>query len=185
MRIISGKHQRKKINPPKDLPVRPTTDFAKEALFNILGNRFSNYTSLNILDLYTGTGNISFEFASRDAKTVTSVDSNNKCIQFVKSISEELSFPIQTITMEVEKFASKKNLSYDIVFADPPYDITDEALLKLSELVYENLLVEGGLLILEHSKHALRNIELPNEIDKRKYGGTLFRFIEKNKNAGL
>lgn len=179
MRIISGKHQRKKINPPKDLPVRPTTDFAKEALFNILGNRISDYTILNILDLYTGTGNISFEFASRGAKTVTSVDSNGKCIQFVKSTSEELSFPIQTINMEAEEFASKMNVSYDIVFADPPYDITDEDLIKLSELVYENLLVEGGLFILEHSKRALRNVELSNEIDKRKYGGTLFRFIEK------
>lgn len=179
MRIISGKHQRRKITPPKDLPVRPTTDFAKEALFNILGNRISNFKSLNVLDLYTGTGNISLEFASRGAKTVTSVDSNSKCIQFIKTTSEELELPIQTIHMEAAQFASKMNLSYDIVFADPPYDITDEALLKLSELVYENLLVEGGLLILEHSKHALRNIELPNEIDKRKYGGTLFRFIEK------
>ena len=180
MRIISGKHQRKKINPPKDLPVRPTTDFAKEALFNILGNRISNYTTLNILDLYTGTGNISFEFASRGAKTVTSVDSNAKCIQFIKSTSEELSFPIQTINMEAEKFASKMNLSYDIVFADPPYDITDEDLIKLSELVYENLLVEGGLFILEHSKRALRDMELlPNQMDRRKYGSTIFRFIEK------
>lgn len=180
MRIISGKHQRRKITPPKDLPVRPTTDFAKEALFNILGNRLSNFKTLNVLDLYTGTGNISLEFASRGAKTVTSVDSNSKCIQFVKTTSEELELPIQTILMEAEEFASKKNLSYDIVFADPPYDITDEELLKLNELVYENLLVEGGLFILEHSKRALRNMDLlPNQMDRRKYGGTIFRFIEK------
>lgn len=180
MRIISGKHQRRKITPPKDLPVRPTTDFAKEALFNILGNRLSNFKTLNVLDLYTGTGNISLEFASRGAKTVTSVDSNSKCIQFIKTTSEELELPIQTILMEAEEFASKKNLSYDIVFADPPYDITDEELLKLNELVYENLLVEGGLFILEHSKRALRNMDLlPNQMDRRKYGGTIFRFIEK------
>jgi len=179
MRIISGKYQRRRINPPKDLPVRPTTDFAKEALFYILGNQISNYTKLNVLDLYTGTGNISFEFASRGAKSVTSVDSNSKCIRFIKSVSEELSFPIQTIQIEAEEFAAKMNLSYDIVFADPPYDITDEDLIKLSELVYENLLVEGGLFILEHSKRVLKDIDLPNEIDKRKYGGTFFRFIEK------
>ncbi len=180
MRIISGKHQRRKVTPPKDLPVRPTTDFAKEALFNILGNRLSNFKTLNVLDLYTGTGNISLEFASRGAKTVTSVDSNSKCIQFIKTTSEELELPIQTILMEAEEFASKKNLSYDIVFADPPYDITDEELLKLNELVYENLLVEGGLFILEHSKRALRNMDLlPNQMDRRKYGGTIFRFIEK------
>lgn len=185
MRIISGKHQRRKITPPKDLPVRPTTDFAKEALFNILRNRTSNYSNIDVLDLFTGTGNLSIEFASRGAKTVTSVDTNSKCIAFVKSISEELNLGIQTITMEAEKFASKTGVSYDIVFADPPYDITDEDLLKLNELVYENLLAEGGLFVLEHSKRALKNIDLPNQTDRRKYGGTIFSFVEKNKNAGL
>lgn len=184
MRIISGKHQRRKITPPKDLPVRPTTDFAKEALFNILRSRVSNYSNLDVLDLYTGTGSLSLEFASRGAKSVTSVDANSKCIQFVKSISEELELGIQTTVMEAEKFASKTGVSYNIIFADPPYDITDEELLNLTELVYNNLLAEDGLFILEHSKHALKNKDLPNQIDRRKYSGTIFSFIEK-KNAGL
>lgn len=179
MRIISGKHQRRKITPPKDLPVRPTTDFAKEALFNILRNRVSNYSDLDILDLYTGTGSMSIEFASRGAKTVTSVDMNTKCIQFIKSISEELDLGIQTINMEAEEFASKIGVSYDIIFADPPYDISDEDLLNLNELVYENLLTEGGLFVLEHSKRALKNVDLPNQVDRRKYGGTIFSFVEK------
>lgn len=182
MRIISGKHQRRRITPPRDLPVRPTTDFAKEALFNILTNRISSYNKLNILDLYTGTGSISFEFASRGAKTVTSVDTNTKCIQFVQTTAKELTLPIQTILMDAEQFASKENLSYDIIFADPPYDISDEDLQKLSELVYDNLLAEGGIFILEHSKQALRDIELlTNQTDYRKYGNTRFRFIEKKK----
>ena len=182
MRIISGKHQRRKITPPRDLPVRPTTDMAKEALFNILANKIDSYKLLNILDLYSGTGSISLEFASRGAKLVTSVDSNNKCIRFVKSTSEELELPIQTIHMNAEQFASQTNLSYDIIFADPPYDISDDELIELTEAVYENLLVEGGIFILEHSRRALKNIEeLPNQIDLRKYGNTRFRFIEKKK----
>ena len=82
--------------------------------------------------------------------------------------------------MDAEQFASKENLSYDIIFADPPYDISDEELIKLSELVYENLLVEGGIFILEHSRRALRDIELlSHQTDSRKYGNTRFRFIEK------
>ena len=182
MRIISGKHQRRKITPPRDLPVRPTTDFAKEALFNILANSIESYSTLNILDLYSGTGSISLEFASRGAKLVTSVDSNIKCVRFVKTTSEELELPIQSIQMDAELFASKENLSYDIIFADPPYDISDEKLMELSETVYDNLLVEGGLFILEHSRRALRDIEeLPHQTDFRKYGNTRFRFIEKKK----
>src|SRR5690625_2178252 len=117
MRIISGKHQRRKITPPRDLPVRPTTDFAREALFNILANRISNYSKFNVLDLYTGTVSISFEFSSRGAKAVTSVDSNNKCIEFVSATAQELELPIQTIRMDAEQFASIQNLSYDIIFA--------------------------------------------------------------------
>lgn len=179
MRIIAGKHQRRKINPPTDLPVRPTTDFAKEGLFNILRNSFSSYTNKDVLDLYTGTGNIAIEFASRGAKTITSVDSNAKCIQFVNSISNDLELGIQTVIMEADKFASKTGLSYDIIFADPPYDISDEELINLYELVYENLLAEKGLFILEHSKHSLKDVELPNQVDRRKYGSTYFSFIEK------
>lgn len=179
MRIISGKHSRRKITTPKDLPVRPTTDFAKEALFNILRNRYTSYKNLDILDLYAGTGNMSFEFASREAKTITSVDVEEKCIRFIKKISDELDFSIQTLRMEAHRFASTMNTTYDIVFADPPYHITDEELFELNKLVYENLLKEGGIFILEHSKHALKKVDLPNQFDRRKYGGTIFTFVEK------
>lgn len=179
MRIIAGKHQRRKIKTPTDLPVRPTTDFAKEGLFNILRNTYSNYSNSNVLDLFTGTGNIAIEFASRGAKTVTSVDTNARCIQFVKSISDQLELGIQTITMEAEQFASKTGVSYDIIFADPPYDISDEDLMHLHQLVYDNLLAQGGLFILEHSKHSLKNTDLEHQIDRRKYGSTFFSFIKK------
>jgi len=179
MRIISGKHQRRKINPPKNLPVRPTTDFAKEALFNILNNKYSTFENLTVLDLFSGTGSISLEFASRGAKSVMSIDSNSNCINFIKKTAEELDLPIETEVIDAIQYSNSNKIAYDIVFADPPYTIGDDDLILLHQLVTENLLVENGLFILEHSKHALKDIDLPSEIDRRKYGATVFRWINK------
>ena len=86
MRIISGFHKNRKINAPKSLPVRPTTDLAKESLFNIINNTY-NIKILNVLDLFSGTGNISYEFASRGANKIISVDNNFNCIKFIKQTS--------------------------------------------------------------------------------------------------
>ena len=96
MRIISGKYKGRRINAPKNLPVRPTTDMSKEALFNVLNNHF-NFSELRILDLFAGTGNISYEFASRGSENISSVDEDFGCIKFIKQTAAEFDFPIAAI----------------------------------------------------------------------------------------
>ena len=96
MRIISGTHKGRKINPPKNLPIRPTTDRAKEALFSIIDNRYY-FEEKNMLDLFCGSGNISFEFASRGVEKVTSVDNNKNCIDFIDKTAEQMQLNISTI----------------------------------------------------------------------------------------
>ena len=120
MRIISGNHKGRKIIAPKNLPVRPTTDRAKESLFNILQNRY-NISKLKALDLFSGTGNISFEFASRNAKKITAVDKNIKCTNFINKMSLELDFNIKTITSDCFNYILNTSDKFDIIFLDPPY----------------------------------------------------------------
>jgi 16S rRNA (guanine966-N2)-methyltransferase len=108
MRIISGINKGRKINAPKKLPVRPTTDQAKEALFNIISNSYF-FSELSVLDLFTGTGNISYEFASRGSKKITCVDSNKSCIKFVEKISNDLSLNLNIIKSDVYTYLKKNN----------------------------------------------------------------------------
>ena len=100
MRIISGKFKGRRIFPPKNLPVRPTTDMSKEALFNVLNNHFS-FDSLKVLDLFSGTGNISYEFASRGSENITSVDGDFGCVKFIKQVAEEYDFNIAAIKSDI------------------------------------------------------------------------------------
>lgn len=176
MRIISGTHKGRSIRPPKNLPVRPTTDKAKEGLFNILNNRV-DFEDLAVLDLFCGTGNISLEFASRGASSITSVDQNYRCVSFVKSASQELGLDaVKTQRADALKFVESTVQKFDLVFADPPYDFP-----KYSDLIHSiidrNLLKEGGVLIVEH----------PAEVDltgfselyeTRKYGRVHFSFFQ-------
>ncbi|MEL4307695.1 RsmD family RNA methyltransferase [Joostella sp. CR20] len=177
MRIISGKYKGKRLMAPMKLPVRPTTDFAKEGLFNILNNQFY-FDEISVLDLFAGTGNISYEFASRGAEVITSVDAHSGCVQYISKIKEELEFPIQTIKSDVFTFLEKTAITADIIFADPPYDFTLEQFSKIVDLVRENnILNEEGLLIIEHSKHTDLS-ECKGYTDQRKYGGSVFSFFE-------
>ena len=172
MRIISGSHKSRRINPPKNLPVRPTTDLAKESLFNILANYF-DLEDLDILDLFAGTGNISFEFASRYANEITSIEINFKCINFIKSTALKMGFAnIKVIKRNVFDFLKKTNKTYDIIFADPPYDLED--IEKIPELVFENnLLNKNGWLIVEHSK-STKFDDHPNLLQRRNYSKVNF-----------
>lgn len=177
MRIISGTNKGKRLVAPKKLPVRPTTDMAKEALFNILNNNFQ-FSQLSILDLFSGTGNIAYEFASRGSKEITAVDANYDCVKFIKKTAQELDFDISTIKSDVFKFLEKAYVKADIIFADPPYDFEENEFLKIPQIVFEkNLLNQNGQLIIEHSKHTnLSNF--PNFIEARRYGGSVFSFFE-------
>lgn len=176
MRIISGTYKGRRITAPKNLPVRPTTDFAKEALFNILRVRYY-FEELTVLDLFSGTGNISFEFASRGVQNITSVDEHVGCIQFINKISEEFSFPINTIKADVFKYLENASGKFDVIFADPHYDLDVSRFSTILKTIFEKeLLNEEGMLIIEHSKmNDLSNLE--HFTEARKYGGNVFSFF--------
>lgn len=184
MRIISGKFKGRRINPPKNLPVRPTTDMSKEALFNVLNNYFS-FDGLKILDLFSGTGNISFEFASRGSENITSVDQDFGCVKFIKQVATEYDFSIAALRADVFQFLSKNNNSYDIIFADPPYALPQETFEKLVLLIFEKeLLHEAGMMVIEHSKYTKLD-HLINFSFKKVYGGSIFSFFEINSNTEI
>lgn len=113
MRIISGKHKGKRLTAPKNLPVRPTTDMAKESLFNILNNHFY-FDNIAVLDLFAGTGNISFEFASRGSEEIYSVDQHFACVKYINTTSKELDLDINTFKSDVYKFLEKTPLKHKV-----------------------------------------------------------------------
>ena len=176
MRIISGKYKGKRLVAPKKLPVRPTTDYAKEALFNILMNRI-NFEKITLLDLFAGTGNISYEFGSRGTKDLTAIDSHYGCIKYINSISEELNFLIKTIKLDVFKYLTTTSYKFSVIFADPPYHIsTDDFMLIVNTVFKRDLLDNGGFWIIEHSKHSdLSSNQYFTEA--RRYGGSVFSFF--------
>ncbi len=175
MRIIGGIHKGKVLKVSKGLPVRPTTDFAKEALFNILQNKFEIET-LSILDLFSGTGHISLEFASRGCQNVMAVDKHFACVGFLRQQAKELNLPIYTTKSDVFDFLKKCNTQYSLIFADPPYDL--ENINEIHALIFKNnLLKSSGTLIIEHgAKTALH--ELLHFTQHRKYGNVNFSFFE-------
>jgi len=178
MRIIGGSAAGLRLNPPQNLPVRPTTDLAKEALFNILNNRI-DIEDLVCLDLFAGTGNITFELASRGAKLVDSIDIHGKCILYIEQSAKKMNLTqIKTRKADVFKFIKSAKTTYDLIFADPPYDIAQ--LPQLPALILEaNLLNESGLLIVEHPSHR-KLAEHENFIETRKYGNSSFSFYSLN-----
>ena len=126
MRIISGSHKGRRVIAPKKLPVRPTTDRSKEGLFNILQHRL-NFESLHVLDLFSGTGNISYEFASRGIANITAVDQNRHCVNFIKKTATDIGLTINSLQSDSITFLKKKVSHYDLIFGDPPYDWKAEA----------------------------------------------------------
>jgi len=182
VRIISGKFKGRRILPPKNLPVRPTTDMSKEALFNVLNNHFS-FEGLKVLDLFSGTGNISFEFASRGSDNITSVDADFGCVKFIKQIAEEYDFNIAAMRSDVFKFLEKNTNSYDIIFADPPYALDQKTFENIVTLIFkQELLREDGMMVIEHSKYTKLDHMIHFSF-KKSYGGSIFSFFEINGNA--
>lgn len=151
MRIIRGNWKSRRINPPSNLPVRPTTDMAKEALFNVLENTLDLET-LDVLDLFAGTGNISFEFASRNVQQITAVEQNFRCAEFIQKTAHDLNMQQLTcIRTDVFRFIKSAHQQYHLIFADPPYDLPQ--LKTLPDMIFQhNMLYNNGILILEHPK---------------------------------
>jgi 16S rRNA (guanine(966)-N(2))-methyltransferase RsmD len=177
MRIISGKYKGRRISPPKGLPVRPTTDMSKEALFNVLNNHFS-FEGLKILDLFAGTGNISYEFASRGSTPITSVDGDFGCIKFIKQVATEFDFNIAATKSDVFTYLERCKTSYDIIFADPPYALDQATFEKIVSLIFEKeLLNQDGMMVIEHSKYTKLD-HMINFSFKKSYGGSIFSFFE-------
>ncbi|MCF8257826.1 MAG: 16S rRNA (guanine(966)-N(2))-methyltransferase RsmD [Flavobacteriales bacterium] len=175
MRIISGRLKGRNIRPPRNLPVRPTTDMAKEGLFNILNNRF-DFDGLRTLDLFCGTGNISLELLSRGVEDITCVDANPGCAQFVKQSLEEYGCERSNVVRaDALQFLGRATGKWDIIFADPPFDNDVHA--ELVELIlHRGLLEEDGLLIIEHPS----NIDLSTlkgYEQTRRYGRLHFSFF--------
>lgn len=176
MRIIGGSHSGLRLHPPANLPVRPTTDMAKEALFNILHNKL-NFEGIHALDLFAGTGNITFELASRGASAVMAVDIHFKCIRYINSTAKKMHLgAIRAIKTDVLKFLLKSTDAFDLIFADPPYDLPE--LPQLPQQIFQRqLLRQNGLLVLEHP--STRQIPThPALIDTRRYGYSSFSFYQ-------
>ena len=178
MRIISGSKKSITIRAPKDLPSRPTTDKVKESLFNILINRFK-IDEVKVLDLFAGTGNISYEFSSRGAKKIFSVDNNVKCIKFIKHTSLKHGFDIIAIRNDYIDFLTKTDENFDIIFVDPPYLFSEDQYFEILTIIKQkDILTDNGEIIIEHSSNVSLT-EKNNSIEERKYGSSILSFIKK------
>ena len=177
MRIIGGKFKGRRFSPPADnWPTRPTTDYAKEALFNILTNHF-DFEDMRVLDLFGGTGSHSYEFISRGCGDVTYVDKFPGAVQFVRKTAEQLDIKAQLhiYQMDVFRFIESAKGPYTYIFAGPPYALpTIDAIPDL--ILNRQLLAEEGWLVLEHNPHH-EFLEHPHLFDVRHYGKTIFSFF--------
>ncbi len=176
MRIIGGQFKGFRFEPNAKIPARPTTDRSKESLINIL---LSNYTIQDqpCLDLFSGTGNIAYEFASQGASRVMAIDANFHSVSFIKQTFNHLGFKEHNVlNYDVFKWLNQKHTTqYSVIFADPPYDHLNLSLLP--ELVFNaNLLLPGGVLIIEHRT----SLTMQHSALKfnRDYGQSRFSFFE-------
>ena len=177
MRIIRGKYGKRRFDVPHNITARPTTDFAKENIFNVIEN-IEDIEGENVLDLFAGTGAISLEFLSRGANTVTSVEMAATQANFIRSIKEKLGDDaLRVIRGDVFKFLASVKRPYDIVFADPPYDHPRFA--EIPSLILEsNAVKPGSLVIIEHNaKHDFSS--LPGFEQHRAYGSVNFSIFRK------
>ena len=175
MRIIAGNLRGRRLNPPQNLPVRPTTDMARESLFNILNN-YVDYEDCAVMDLFAGTGAVSLEFVSRGAREVTSIDINAQCTDFIKQSASQFGVKnLHVVRADVFDLLKRANRKFDIVFADPPYAL--EELATLPNLVFERqVLTDDGIFILEHPREYSFE-EHPHFWQHRNYGKVNFTFF--------
>ncbi len=176
-RIIGGTFKSRQIRAPKNLPIRPTTDFAKEGLFNILDQQI-NYAQISVLDVFAGSGNIAYEFFSRGTQNITCVDQSFRCTRFIKKTFQTIfnhQHPL-VVCSEAEKFLQKTPNYYDLIFADPPYNYSNYSLLIKRALIKLNT---QGILVLEHSKE--HDFSMTDRFIKhKKYGHVHFSFFNQS-----
>ena len=179
MRIISGRLRGKKITAPDSLPVRPTTDFAKTGLFNILSNHLS-FSTIAALDLYCGTGNISYELISRGAKSVTAVDSDKRCVAFVqKTFNDIHAENAKAKQSDALDFLEQCSRPFDLIFANPPFNLNPVQ--EIAEIVYrKKLLTAQGLLVIEHCSE-MQAPKSDNLLETRTYGAVAFSIFVAEK----
>lgn len=180
MRILGGSHKGKTWKVPESLPLRPTTSFALEGLMNILHHRF-NPEGKKVLDLFSGTGQITLELASRGANMVVSVDKNIKTCSIIQKTAMEWNLPVTVIKTDVFQFIQyPPDKPFDLIFADPPYDLNNIELIP-EKILGGRWLNEGGWFILEHS--AKKDFSNFNQfLEKRKYGHVCFSIFENGRN---
>lgn len=179
MRIISGTHGGRKILPPAKMPyTRPTTDIAKEGLFNILENNL-DISSLKTLDIFGGTGSISYELASRGATDLTIVEKDPAMYEFIKKTSSDLKIEkFKVVKMDVFKFLEQCSATFDFIFAGPPYALT--TIDELPKIIFDkNLLNKNGWFVLEHTP-ANDYKTFPHYKTQRNYGTTVFSIFINN-----
>ena len=176
MRIISGTYGGRRLSPPKNITARPTTDFAKESLFNLLNNRI-DFEGIDMLDLFAGTGSIGIECISRGAREVTAVEIAHVQQNWIISCCRQLGIKnLSVIRGDVFKFLSACRTKYDLIFADPPY-----ALDRMEELpdviLSQDILKEEGWLVIEHGKDTDFTSH-PRHVETRSYGSVHFSFFQ-------
>jgi len=177
LRIVSGLYRGKTINPPKNFKARPTTDFAKEALFNILVNHF-DFEDLEVLDLFSGTGSIGYEFVSRGASFVEMVEKNYLHSEFIRKVLQDMNIQnARIVKSDAFIYIERMSRAFDIVFADPPYDL--EGLAEIPDKILKSrVLKENAWVILEHG-NSQDFKDHPSCFDQRNYGSVHFSFFRK------
>ncbi len=176
MRIIQGEHKNRRFAIPKNLKIRPTTDRAKESLFNILENMY-DFENLEVLDLFSGSGNITYEFCSRGA-IVTCVEINKKCTKYIFETSKKLGMKNTIYQKDVFRFLKTCKKKYNIIFADPPFNYSKDIYSKLIKIIFEQKIITSkGTVIIEHSNF-LNFKEHESFIKSKKYGDINFSFLK-------
>lgn len=176
MRIIRGKYGRRRFDVPTNITARPTTDFARENIFNVLEN-LTDIEGKRVLDLFAGTGAISIEFLSRDAASVTAVEKAATQYNFIKKVAGTLGDTNLTLIKgDALRFLASVSTPYDIVFADPPYDMPGFADIP-SKILTSGAVAPGTIVIVEHNKtHDFSS--LPGYLDHRTYGSVNFSIFQ-------
>jgi len=170
MRIIGGKHKGRKLHPPRNLKARPTMDITKESLFNALKNKYF-FNEISVLDLFSGTGNVALEFASRGTPEVVAVDKQPASVRFIRKTASAWDLPVEALQEDAFEFLGRPAFRrFDVIFMDPPYGLDEKDFRRLIDAVFQNgWLAPDGTLVVEHHK-SMHFDDHPHFSRYRRYG---------------